>query len=375
MRRQRFLAGISSAGAVYLAFGRRAPAIAGAAPSTQPTAGAASIVRVRLFAADRLVGADISGVHLDASSAPTAVTGQPGPLVVTAHLADGTTIQRRYQGTIRSSNVDGFLVLANDVDLESYVASVLASEISSRWHAEALRAQAVAVRTYAVRRMQRKHASVYDVVDTTANQVYRGVDGIVASLSAAGAATAGQCLLYGSDPADIWYHSACGGHTAASVEVTGSAAPPYLRGASDTGPDGRAFCSASPYYSWRNTLPAEALSRLAGVGNASVTALAVTQRWDDGRARSIRIQTSDGAERAMDGHDFYDRAGSVLGYKVVPSALFDLTASTGGSYIVSGHGVGHGVGMCQYGAQGRALAGQTASQILAAYFPGTTVAT
>jgi SpoIID/LytB domain protein len=75
----------------------------------------------------------------------------------------------------------------------------------------------------------------------------------------------------------------------------------------------------------------------------------------------------------MNGHAFYERAGSELGYKVVPSALFDLTAGAGTSYVISGRGVGHGVGMCQWGAQGRALAGQTAEQVLAAYFPGTTL--
>ena len=79
--------------------------------------------------------------------------------------------------------------------------------------------------------------------------------------------------------------------------------------------------------------------------------------------------------RDVDGHAFYARAGSELGYKVVPSALFDIVAgiSPGAGYVISGRGVGHGVGMCQWGAQGRARAGQTAEQILEAYFPGSTL--
>jgi len=338
----------------------------GAAPST---------VRVKLFAADQLVGADISGVRLDASSPPTAVTGQNGPLAVTASLADGSTIERHYDGTIVSAGADGRLILINEVAIESYVASVLASEISSRWHTQTLRAQAIAVRTYAMRRMRHAHPATFDVVDTTSNQVYRGLDGVVASLTAASNATSGQTLMFGSGPADVWYHSACGGHTAASVEITGVDAPPYLRGCADDGADGHAYCAQSPYYSWRNTLDASALARVAGIDHSSVSSVSVVDRWDDGRARSIRIAVADGTDRVMDGHDFYQRAGAVLGYKVVPSALFDLAAGSGAgsSYVISGHGVGHGVGMCQWGAQGRALAGQTAAQILASYFPGTTL--
>jgi stage II sporulation protein D len=335
---------------------------------------APSSVRVRLFAADQLVRADISGVHLGASSPPTEVTGQYGPLFVTAFLADGTSVARHYDGTIRSASADGHLTLINEVGLESYVASVLASEISSRWHSETLRAQAIAVRTYAVRRMQHKHPASFDVVDTTSNQVYRGIDGVVASLTAAALATAGQIAKFGSGPADVWYHSACGGHTAASVEVTGVDAPPYLRGAIDSDAVGHAYCAQSPYYTWRNTLSASAIARVAGIDHSSVTSISVTERWGDGRARSVVVGSADGANVAMDGRDFYVRAGSVLGYKVVPSAFFDIAAATGTSYEISGHGVGHGVGMCQWGAQGRALAGQSAAQILAAYFPGTTLA-
>jgi len=364
MKRLRFLAGLGSAGAALLAM--RGRVLADGAPL--------SGVRVRLFAADQLSRVDISGVHLDASSPPTAVTGQNGPLLVTAFLADGTTVARRYEGTIRTAAVDGHLILINEVAIESYVASVLASEISSRWHPQTLRAQAIAVRTYALRRMQHRHPSTFDVVDTTSNQVYRGIDGVVASLTAAAGATAGQSLTFGSAPADVWYHSACGGHTAASVEITGVGAPAYLRGCADSGPDGHAYCAQSPYYSWRNTLDASSLARVAGLDHSSVSSIAVVDRWDDGRARSIRIAVADGTDRVMDGHDFYQRAGAVLGYKVVPSALFDLMAGTGpSSFVISGHGVGHGVGMCQWGAQGRALAGQTAAQILAAYFPGTTL--
>jgi stage II sporulation protein D len=221
--------------------------------------------------------------------------------------------------------------------------------------------------------MRAKTAASFDVVDDTTNQVYRGVDGIVPSLSSAAGATAGQVIAYGGAPADVWYHSACGGHTAASFEVTGGREIAYLRGTPDVERGGRAYCSISPYYTWRNSLSPAAVARVAGLDAKSVTSLSVADRWADGRARTVRVQTSDGAAHDADGHAFYARAGAVLGYKVVPSALFDVAQGTGGAYVLSGRGVGHGVGMCQWGAEGRARAGQNAGQILVAYFPGTTL--
>ncbi|HMC70348.1 MAG TPA: SpoIID/LytB domain-containing protein, partial [Mycobacteriales bacterium] len=308
MQRQRFIAGLCCAGTAL--FGARSAAFG--------FENAAPTVRVRLFAGDELDRADVGGVHLDSSSPPTEIKANSGALHVTAYRVDGTKIDRNYDGVIRSS-VDGAssFALVNEVDLESYVASVLASEISWRWHPETLKAQAIAVRTYALRRLARKNAA-YDVVDTTANQVYRGVDGIVGALIAAANATAGQALTFAAAPADVWYHSACGGHTAASTEVTGAPAPPYLGGIQDSDSSGVAYCSQTPYFTWRNTLAPSALARVVGLDASSFDAITIAARWTDGRARTVRIRFKDVTMRDVDGHAFYARAGSELGYKVVP---------------------------------------------------------
>jgi stage II sporulation protein D len=279
----------------------------------------------------------------------------------------------RYAGEVRSSTVDGKLMLVNVVDLESYVASVMASEISPSWHTQALRAQAIAVRTYALRRMRHKRPAAYDVVDDTSNQVYHGVDGIVPAFADAAKATASQALVFEGGPADVWYHSACGGHTAASSEITGVSSPAYLLGVTDADARAHAFCALSPSYTWRNTLSARSLARVVDLGDTTLTSLRIADRWDDGRVRTIRALGASGATRDVDGHAFYARAGAVLGYKVVPSALFDVATSAIDAYVISGRGVGHGVGMCQWGAQGRARAGYDAASILAAYFPGTSL--
>jgi stage II sporulation protein D len=299
------------------------------------------------------------------------------PVDLVAHLGDGTSIERRYLGAMAISQIASGLCVINTIDLEAYVPSVMASEISSGWHPEALRAQAIAVRTYAARRAVQKGAAAraYDLTDDTSNQVYKGIDSAKPSLADAARATAGMILSSGSSPADVWYHSACGGHTAATVEVTGAVGPQYLLGIADADSTGRAYCAASPYYSWRNRIDAAAMARVIDSAAGSISGLSVLEAWPDGRVKTLRATMPGGSTRDVDGHAFYARAGAVLGYKVVPSALFVIAGPTGGAFEISGHGVGHGVGMCQWGAQGRALAGLSAESILAAYFPGTILST
>jgi stage II sporulation protein D (peptidoglycan lytic transglycosylase) len=361
MRRRRFVVGLGMAGASALFFGRTARAFA---PPVRP-------IRVRLFSGYELRGAVIGGVRVDASSAPTVVSAHGSPVDLSVTTSDGSVIGRHYEGTILSAPVEGALAIYNDVDVESYVASVMASEISPSWQPEALQAQAIAIRTYGMRRMHHAKTALYDVTDDTTNQVYHGVDSIVSSLSAATSATAGKIVTSGGEPADVWYHSACGGHTASSAEINGVSAPPYLQGSPDVDAAGRAYCAASPYYTWRNSLSAASLASVADV--AALASIAISQRWPDGRVKTVHVQGTDGTAHDIDGHHFYSRATDVLGYKVVPSSLFDIAAA-GLGYEITGHGVGHGVGMCQWGAQGRAKAGQDAATILGAYFPGTTIA-
>lgn len=388
MRRKFFLAGAGSLGIALSvrgrAFGLSSSGTAGSAASTQT-------VRVRIFnsmdfdhvvvSSDASLTASTgdqtfrgqSAYRLDDLTVETAITSS-SPLTVTAYFPGGKSVARRYLGSLKTFRIHGKLTLVNVVDLEPYVASVLASEISARWHTEALKAQAIAVRTYALRRIRKPRSPSYDLADDTSNQVYRGLDGINLTLADAATATAGLVATVDGAPADIWYHSACGGHTAAAEEVTGNAGPSYLQGIPDLDASGRAYCADTPYYKWRNSIAASSLARVLDVGASALAGFSIVDRWPDGRARTVRAALTSGAVSIMDGHEFYGRAASVLGYKVVPSAMFEVSADAGQSYAFTGHGVGHGVGMCQWGAQGRALQGAPASEILAAYFPGATVA-
>jgi SpoIID/LytB domain protein len=378
MRRRKFLIGLGCASAAVLTVRGRGLCLANP-----------QIVRVRLFSALDVVRIDITSesplgvvdgarsyqtpsVRLDDSTPVALITGS-SPLNVTAYLGRGTNIARTYAGSLRALQIDGKLAIVNEVDIESYVPSVMASEISAGWRPETLKAQAIAVRTYALRRMNKPHAAPYDLGDNTSSQVYRGIAGIAPSYAGAARTTSGLVLTSGARPADVWYHSACGGHTANSAEVTGHAGPPYLQGLADSDSSGRAYCSVSPYFKWRNTVSPTALAKVFDVDEQSLAAVAVADHWPDGRARLVHASLRDGTTKELNGHAFYASAAAQLGYKVLPSALFDVSSS-GDSYAFTGHGVGHGVGMCQWGAEGRSRSGSTAQEILAAYFPGTTVA-
>jgi len=290
------------------------------------------------------------------SAAPVLVSATAGTALTPRHYGGAITLQR-----VRSS-----ALVVNAIDVESYVASTLASEISPSWAVESIKAQAIVSRTYGLRAAVHSAAKAYDVTDDTSNQVYEGSDTIAPAFTSAAAATAGMMITAGGAPADVFYSAVCGGHTAGSNELTGHPGPAYLYGIADTDDRGRPYCTPAPYFAWENAVSPQALGQVFG----DLSDIIVTDRWTDGRAKTVRIVRPATSADDVDGHQFYTQVGSVLGYKVLPSAMFDVRESTEG-YVFTGHGLGHGVGMCQWGARGRANAGMLAAPIVAAYFPGT----
>ncbi|HZV79233.1 MAG TPA: SpoIID/LytB domain-containing protein [Candidatus Binatus sp.] len=384
------------AGSVALAaysIGRRAFAFS--APAQQPAA-LPSAIRVHLFSGLEISRVDVASsslltvaigsasrqlpaltfdrtgaltgelTNLNVGDAPVVIQAQ-GPLEVSASGPTTSHAPRHYNGTIMLQRSGASVLAVNAVDLDSYVASTLASEISPSWPVESLKAQAIVTRTYGVRAAAHSAARPYDVTDDTSNQVYQGLDGVVPTFVSAASATSGMTLQVGGGPADVFYSAACGGHTADSVELTGRDGPPYLRGIADSDGGGRPYCTPAPFFAWENTLKTDDLSRVVG----DFADIQVKDRWLDGRAKVVRIVRTSGAPSYdMDARQFYSQMASVLGYKVLPSTMFDVIVSVNG-FVFKGHGLGHGVGMCQWGARGRANAGLQAAQIVEAYFPGT----
>jgi len=197
--------------------------------------------------------------------------------------------------------------------------------------------------------------------------------------------TRGRVLTYDGALIEAYYFSTCGGRTAEGYEVFRGAVRPYLRSVSDLNESGTAYCSISPRYRWREDWSGEALRAvlqrslppLTGTGTAPigmVTDVRVTQRSASGRVDQLSIALG-GTEVRVDGHARIRQVLRTPSGQLLRSTAFSLMATGAGrnvtNLVVDGVGAGHGVGLCQWGAVGRARAGQSYQQILAAYYPGT----
>jgi len=296
------------------------------------------------------------------------------PLQVSATIGSEAALVRRYAGELVLRLGSGAITCVNAVPVEDYVASTLVSEASPSWSLEALRAQAIAVRTFGIQAAAAAARGVhdYDLRDDTSSQVYHGLGNISGAFLSACATTQQQVVSWRGEPAKVFYSATCGGHTASVAEIGGLDVPAYLAGIADTDAAARAYCAAAPYFQWKNALAAGDLARVVEIPAGSLAGCSVSDRWPDGRVKTLSVQRSDGEAISVAGRSFYSRCLQVLGYKVVPSTFFDIRESNG-TYVLTGHGIGHGVGMCQWGARGRADAGQKAEEILQAYFPGTAI--
>lgn len=279
------------------------------------------------------------------------------------------------------------LTVVNRLGMESYLLGVVSAEMGRRnpVEQEALRAQAVVSRTYALRNLRRWRREGFDLYGTVADQAYGGVAAETAEGRAAVSETRGRVLTYNGGLIEAFYFSTCGGRTAEGYEVFRGAVRPYLRSVADLNESGSAYCSISPRYRWREEWSGDALRAtlqrnlppVAGPGIAAVgtvTDVRVTQRSASGRVEQLAIVLG-GSEVRVDGHAKIRQVLRTPGGQLLRSTAFSLIATGAGrnvtNLVVDGMGAGHGVGLCQWGAVGRARAGQGYQQILAAYYPGT----
>ena len=264
-----------------------------------------------------------------------------------------------YRGSFGRTD-DGQIV--NVIDLEEYLYSVVSREMPAGWPPPALETQAICARTYVLQRSDPRRP--YDLVPSELDQLYDGIAGETVSGIAAVDATAGNVLAFGGSFAQIAYSSCCGGHTESSSDAWGNSAIPYLAGVVCT------YCSASPNYRWERNLAFEAItSRLQTFAPlARIDDLRVSVRDGSGRVRAFEV-VSDRGSTIVPGTAFRRAVGS----RVLPSLLLTTVRRTadGIAALIDGAGLGHGVGLCQWGAHGMALTGATPSEILAFYFPGT----
>jgi stage II sporulation protein D len=292
---------------------------------------------------------------------------------------------RGYRGAVTVLRDRTGLTLVNRLPLETYLDGVVSAEMGRRSPAdqEALRAQAIVSRTYALRNAGRWAADGFDLYSGIADQVYGGLGAETPEGLEAVASTRGQVLTYGGAPIDAFFYSTCGGRTADGTEVFRAGDRPYLHSVPDLAADGTAYCSLSPRFRWheewsgdalratlRRTLP-EAVG-VAAQEVRTVRDLRVTAITASGRVSRVTVGL-DRSDVAVDGPLIRQVLRPASG-DLLRSNTFTLTATRAGRkvtrLVADGAGAGHGVGFCQWGAVGRSRAGQDYQQILAAYYSG-----
>jgi stage II sporulation protein D len=254
----------------------------------------------------------------------------------------------------------GFLVL-NRVDLEEYVKGVVPAEVSSTWHPEMLKAQAVAARTYALYQQMLSATREYDVAATVQDQVYRGKQGIDAGILRAVEETRGLVITYQGAPIYAAFSSTAAGLTEDAMNVW-SKEYPYLKGVECP------FDLMSPYYQWKSSFRVDTLEqslRQQGFSVGTIETMTPLSFSRGGRVAKLRILHS-GGELVLRGEELR----KAVGYTIIPSTQFAIE-SIGRDVVLSGFGAGHAVGMCQWGAKELAELGYPFSTILQYYYPGT----
>jgi stage II sporulation protein D len=292
-----------------------------------------------------------------------------------------------YRGTVELFAQNGGVTAVNRVLLEDYLAGVVSAEMGHRAANEqaALRAQAIVSRTYALKNRGRYASQGFDLTAGVADQAYGGVDAETPEGTAAVRATTGLVVTYGGQLILAFFHSTCGYATATPNEAfRGIARAPYLRSMSDRKPGGGYYCDISPRFRWRvewdgstlRDILRRTLPNVLGIAAANVDRVRdvrVVHTGPSGRATEIRIQVEHG-QIPVFGPDiravFQTPEGRPLGSTAVQLHP-EYQADTLARLVAAGAGWGHGVGLCQWGAVGRARAGQSYDQILSAYFPGT----
>jgi stage II sporulation protein D len=325
-------------------------------------AAAARAEEIRIEVGKGLHGARVEAggrTHtLAARGSTLLVDGEPAPsaLFSAPMLLDG----RALPGRLEVFAEQGTLVAVNAVDLEQYVAAVVASEVPHQWPEQALRAQAVAARTFAVaQKVAQGPASRAHLGSSVLDQVYRNAAHPPRQALEAARATSGEVLTWGAAPIAAYFSASCGG-TSESAEAAFNLAPgttPYIRAGVEDG-DARA---------WTVRLPLSAITAALRKGQrmqAEVRAISVQSRTASGRAQTLLIETSAGPRPLL-----AVELRQLLGYERLPSLLFEVTTESGAA-IFRGKGSGHGVGLCQWGARARALRGDGYREILAHYYPG-----
>jgi stage II sporulation protein D len=265
------------------------------------------------------------------------------------------------RGPLEIENIVSGLAVINRINLETYVAGVVSGEVSPKWPLEALKAQAVAARTYVLYKQVENQQQPFDVFASVQDQVYHGHAARSESVLRAVAETKGQVVTYDRRPIYAAYSSTAAGPTEDALYVWALDLP-YLKGVDCP------FDDQAPRYDWRTSFTFDYLEhqlRKEGYAVGTVATLTPYTFTPSGRVDRVRLLHSRG-EIILRGQDLR----RIVGYSKIFSTNFSIQAM-GAEVEVVGHGAGHAVGMCQWGMREMAELGYDYQSILRHYYPGT----
>lgn len=250
--------------------------------------------------------------------------------------------------------------ITNIVPLEDYVAAVVSAEYGLN-DTQGAGAMAIVARTYALAVMEAGRV----LRDDERSQVYRGHSSTTPASRKAANDTAGYVLTYDGELIEAVYSSSNGGHTASNTSVWDTPSRPYLAANKDP------FDAVSPHSEWQFDVDKKALhDELSRRYGATIQEVRVLDTANDGRVRSVELRAKGAGDRVISGTAFRAALASAYGPKSARSTFFSLD-DRGRTYRLDGRGFGHGVGLSQWGAHGRALEGHSHQDILAFYYPGS----
>ena len=290
--------------------------------------------------------------------------------------------KNKYRGIMRVLPKGGTVEFINIVYMEDYLKGVVPPEIGERAdeEIEAVKAQAVAARTYAMAHLKQYQSEPYDIKSSIMDQIYDGYTAENKLVNKAISETAGRVATYQDAMINAYYHSTCGGRTDDIQDVWERKEEGYLKSVEDD-----AACSWSKYYTWREVFTEKQLrgrieqymasDRGRDMRVGKILDITVSERTAGGRAKKLLVRTEYDVFRFQK-----DRIRWVIGRTsnpdlILPSDRFDIDIQRDGNgnitkVVFSGRGYGHGVGMCQCGAIGHSREGWTFDQILQHYYTG-----
>ncbi|MCM8784106.1 MAG: SpoIID/LytB domain-containing protein [Candidatus Omnitrophica bacterium] len=272
---------------------------------------------------------------------------------------------RKYRGEIDILKTEGLkLLVINHVELEEYLYGVLCHEVSLYWPMEALKAHAIASRTYALYQQRINKNKDYDLTSDFYSQVYGGRNAERYRTTRAVNLTKGKVLIYKGELFPAYFHATCGGATEDASELWNIDIPP-LKGVKCD------FCYQSPHYLWERFISMKELKeKLSANGyyiSGKILGIVPKEKNASGRIRKLNVIAENGKFEiaAKEFRQIFDP-------QVIRSTNFEVELESDGA-VFRGYGWGHGVGLCQWGAYFMAIKGYKSEEILRFYYPGTEI--